>query len=387
MHTVTIPEGISESIPVAGGLPMEAGKSYICTNAFTGSLLMSNWRVMIGDDMWKLSPLLKAVPFEEEKFNPEDNWNGKSIWIKRGGGWGDLLMLTPVIRELKKRWPTCQIHVARGDAYAGIYRGLDITEELLPIEDKRIEWDCILVSFEEWIEGHPEAEKVHMAQHFANKFGIDLDGDHKPDYVTLPEEEAWQVANFPRLGGPRHRIGIQFMASSMYRNYPFMNKIIPMLLANEETEIFLFGAPGQLEMNGEMPPRLTNLTEKKYECDFRRSAAIAKSCDCIVSPDSAMVHLASALGVPYVGLYGPIPPSLRGSGKGGKCIQGMAPCSPCFYHAARPTDFPEGKPCQEAKQCVALAEITPEQVVETVMKLISPIIQLPKKKQGGIILP
>lgn len=385
MHTLTIPEGIAEPIPVTGGRPLGAGQSYVCTNAFTGSLLMTPWRVVIDGEMWALRKLLRADYFNEPEFDPSQNWNGRHIWLMRAAGWGDLLMLTPLIRELKRRWPASIIHVARGDAYAGVFQGLDVIEETIPIELNALPPFAFgFVSFEEWIEGHPAAERIHMAQHFADKLKIDLGGDHQPDYIISEDEEMWRSGHF--LKTVKKRIGIQYMASALYRSYPFIEKVIKLLL-EYDVEVFLFGAKGQLAMKGDLPPGLTNLTDPSLECDFRKSAAVAKSCDCIIAPDSAMVHLASALEIPYVGLYGPIPPQLRGSGKYGKGIQGVAPCSPCFFHANLSDDFPAGMPCQEAGYCVALAQITPEQIVDEALRLASPIIQLPKQGGRSIILP
>lgn len=387
MHTLKIHEGITESIPVAGGKPLESGKTYICTNAFAGSILQANWRVIIGDKMLKLNQVVEARPYQEQVFDLNGDWNNRPVWLMRGGGWGDLLMLTPLVRELQRRWPKIDIHIARGEGYAGVLDGINVTEEKLPIEEGDIPPHGILISYEEWIEGNTDAEHTHMAQHFADKLGITIPGrDYQPSYIISDEETAWANSKFPRVPDIRHRIGVQFMASAMYRTYHQMQDVVTKLLQNNQIEIFLFGATGQLSMKT-TPNRVTNLTEPKYECHFRRSVAVAKTCDCIISPDSAMVHVASALEVPFVGLYGPIPAALRCSGKTGKGLQGTAPCSPCFYHAQRPTDFPANQPCSEKKVCVALEAIKPDEVVEAVMKLISPIIQLQAPAKRGIILP
>jgi len=328
---------------------------------------------MIGDQMWRLRTLIKAMPYEEIPFDPEKDWNGREIWLVRGGGWGDLLMLTPTISELKRRWPKCIIYIATGEGHRGIFKGLDVIEESIPIEMGKIPFSTQVVAFEDWIEGHPAAETTHIAQHFANKLGLDLDGEYRPDFKLQYEEVKWAEKYFPKTN--RKRYGVQYMASALHRTYPFIEEVIALLL--KQGEVFLFGAPGQLQMNKDKVDGLTNLTDPELECTFRRSAAVATTCDCVVSPDSAMVHLASALGVPYVGLYGPIPADLRGSGKEGKGIQGMAECSPCFFHAERPDQFPAGMPCVQARMCVALAQIQPKQIAETAVRLASPIIQIP----------
>lgn len=376
MHLLTIPEGISEPIPVQGGKPLEGGKSYICTNAFTGALLLTPWRVMIGEEMWGLRMLLDVEPYQGDGFDPILDWNNQHIWFMRGGGWGDLLMLTPLIRALKLRWPRIRIHIATGENYRGLFDGLDVIEESIPIEETKV-GGAPLIAFEDWIEGHPGATTTHMAQHFANAMGIDLSGDYRPDYIPKDEETKWAEEKFPKSN--RKRFGVQYMASALYRSYPLTEDVIQLLLSRGH-DVFLFGAVGQLAMAKETTDGLTNLTDPSLECTFRRSAAVAKTCDCIISPDSAMVHLASALEVPYVGLYGPMPANLRGSGKEGKGLQGVAECSPCFFHADRADQFPAGMPCSKAGMCVALAQISPKQIVDTAERLASPIIQLSDRR-------
>jgi hypothetical protein len=51
MHLIKIPEGISAPIPVQGGIPLEAGKEYICTNAFAGSMRLPGGECH-HDEMW-----------------------------------------------------------------------------------------------------------------------------------------------------------------------------------------------------------------------------------------------------------------------------------------------------------------------------------------------
>ena len=136
---------------------------------FYGEMLLSRWRVVIEGQMWSLRLLMKARPVTFFPFDPTRDWNDKHIWLYRGGGWGDLLMLTPTIRELKVRWPKCRIHVACGGDYHSLFEGIDVFTEFLPIPyEQREEIDC-LVEFEELIEGNPAAEHVHMAQLFANQ--------------------------------------------------------------------------------------------------------------------------------------------------------------------------------------------------------------------------
>jgi ADP-heptose:LPS heptosyltransferase len=361
MHVITIPEGISESIPLQGGLPLEAGKEYICTNAFAGLMMLSRWRVVIDGEMWSLRLLMKARPITFFPFDPTKDWNGKHIWLYRGGGFGDLLMLTPLIRELKLRWPKCVVHVACGDQHYDQFDGIDVILESIPIPLKtREEIDC-LVDFEETVEGNPAAEHLHLAQLFASRMGIVLK-DIKPEYHVKFNEAEWAWNRYNRNGLPR--IGIQFMASAFYRSYPDMGKVLIEL--SKKAQVFLFGTPNQVLLK-EPVPNIVNLMEDKLT--YRESAAVASTCKVCVSPDSALVHLCSALDIPCVALYGPFPSALRVTSEHTFSFNGKAPCAPCFFHADAPDQFPAGMPCTEKKRCVALESIDPGLVIEKTLSL------------------
>lgn len=341
---------------------MEGGREYICTNAFAGQVLASRWRVVINGEMWSLRLLMKARPITFSPFDPDRDWNEKHIWLFRGGGWGDLLMLTPTIRELKARWPKCRIHVACGSDYFPLFEDIDVFTEYLPIDhNRRSGIDC-LIDFEELVEGDPSAEREHIAQLFANKLKMTL-FNLKPEYHVNPAELNWARSRYPGKGLPR--IGIQFLASAFYRSYPAMTWVMKGLA--EKAQVFLFGTPGQVKLEKPVE-NVVNLMEDKLT--FRQSAAVLATCDACVAPDSAMVHLCSALDIPCMAIYGPFPSRLRTTSNLTWAFDGKAPCAPCFFHAESPDQFPAGMPCFEKKCCVALESIPPERVVEKALSLV-----------------
>lgn len=313
---------------------------------------------MIKGEMWALNMLLTARPYKEEPFHYSDD-----IWIVRGGGYGDLLMLTPMIRAMKLHRPTATIHVACGRQYHDLFLGMDVITELLPLPITNAYFTSV-ICYEEHIEGHPAAETTHMAQHFANKAGITLT-DITPDYRVHPTELTVAFNRYPPTKRPR--VAVQLLASALYRSYPKMQQVVAEV--SKEADVFLFGLPGQSVLK-EKIPNVTNLME---DClSFRESAAVLSTCDVCIAPDSALVHLCSALDIPCVGLYGPFAAGLRISSNRAVALEGKAPCAPCFFHAGLPTDFPAGMPCEKAGRCVALEAIPVEDVVTTALGLTTP---------------
>jgi len=360
VQILQIPEGITEPIPVNQGRPLLAGQEYICTNAFAGVMLLSKCRVIINGETWSLRKLIRSYSVDFEPFDPNENWNNKHIWLYRGGGWGDLLLLTPLIRELRNRWPDTIIHVACGRRYHELFKGMYVITELLPVP-YHFTIDA-LIEFEDIVEGDPRAETTHMAQLFAGQAGITL-SDIQPNFEITEDEIQWALTTYPRNNLPR--IGIQVMASAFCRTYTQMPTVMTKLA--KKAQVLLFGSPGQIELE-EPIENVINLMSHKLS--FRQSASLVASCDVCVSPDSSLVHVCSALEVPCIGIYGPFPSELRITSPLSFSFNGKAPCAPCFFHADTPEQFPDGMPCFQQKKCVALESISPDSVVDKVLEIV-----------------
>lgn len=373
MQIIQIPEGIEEPIPTYGGLSLEGGMEYLCTNAFAGSLLLSRHPVIIDGKVWSFRKLVRSYSIDFESFDPDEDWNYKDVWLYRGGGWGDLLLLTPLIRELKSHWPYSRIHVACGAAYHCLFKGIDVICEYLPIPyNKNVPIDG-LINFEELVEGDPMAHELNMVQLFARQAGITLTSI-KPDYHVTKSERVDAIERYPDNDLPR--IGIQLLASGFYRTYPQMATVMTKLA--KHAQVFLFGKPGQIELQGNID-NVFNLME--HRLNFRQSAAVISTCDVCVSPDSVLVHLSSALDVPCVGIYGPFPSGLRLTSSLAYAFNGVADCAPCFFHADTPDQFPLDMPCSECKRCVAIESVDPDAVVAKVLELVLNTGTLPGSTQ------
>jgi heptosyltransferase-2 len=97
---------------------------------------------------------------------------------------------------------------------------------------------------------------------------------------------------------------------------------------------------------------LTGLSELQW---------ILGNCAAIVSNDTGTMHLAGALGVQVLSLFGPTSAkSFRPPGKNNRFIEGYAPCSPCYPH---PT-------CQQ-QTCQAMNDIAPAQVIDGLLVMLN----------------
>ncbi len=105
-------------------------------------------------------------------------------------------------------------------------------------------------------------------------------------------------------------------------------------------------------------------------------AAIGR-CSLLLTNDSGPMHIATAVGVPVVTIFGPTHPKLGFSPLGPRDILLHAglPCSPCSLHG-------EKKCILKHRQC--MEQITPEMVLEAIRRVLEGVIsQIPSK--NGVV--
>lgn len=76
------------------------------------------------------------------------------------------------------------------------------------------------------------------------------------------------------------------------------------------------------------------------ECGHSIRAAMTRlaACNAFIGSDSGLMHIAAALGVPTIGLFGPTHPALgfAPAGDDSTCFHAGTYCSPCHRHGAAP---------------------------------------------------
>lgn len=324
-----------------------------------------------------MSPLgANPKPFDDTK-----DWNGKRVLFVRAGGFGDLVLMTPVFREVKRRWPACVLHVSTMSGYGAVLNGLSYVDKTIPYPVPRAEADSYdaWIFFENAIEKNPRAQKVHMTDLFAEitglraKEGLAADGGHpalddnRADYQVSSNETIWVLEQYPRKLGVR-RVCMQVGASAKCRQYPIAQfGQVAEELIEKGWEVFVLGAPGELK--SEAKPNFYNLTAPNLHTTFRQSCAVINNADVFIGNDSALLHIAGALMIPAIGLYGPFPWELRTKyAELTHSFQGKGPCSPCFHHMnpMLGNQFPENCPSGAKGFCQVLGTIDVKRIVSKV---------------------
>jgi heptosyltransferase-2 len=102
----------------------------------------------------------------------------------------------------------------------------------------------------------------------------------------------------------------------------------------------LLGAPSDAPVEREIQDALTEPVASLIGRDTPElMPGVLAALDVLVSADTGTAHLAAALGVATVTLFGPTDPALSSPRGACTAIAGAAPCAPCFY-AHCPIDHP-----------------------------------------------
>lgn len=331
-------------------LGVEKGKCYWMQDSNAGVVLASEIGRMVAHD----------VRVARRRHLPAgDDWKQRLL-IVRVGGFGDLLLLRPSLAKLMDEGH--EVGVSCFPQFRAALKGLNVSFITYPIpEDLNQGWTVI--NLENVIEHGEEARTVPMADLFAQRLDVHP-GSYAVTYPVSDAEREWARGLWKKRGAVK-RIALQVLASAACRTWPAenMQEAVKLMLARN-WQVLLMGAPKEFQIDWEHE-RLINVTADPRVKTFDQSAAVLTTCDGFLGPDSALTHLAGALGIPGIALYGPFPSALRVShAKSIRAIDGAGPCAPCFHHRrALNGDFPEGKPCSQTGKCHVLGSLTAERVV------------------------
>ncbi|MBS1112060.1 MAG: ADP-heptose--LPS heptosyltransferase [Nitrospirae bacterium] len=342
----------------------------------------------------------------------------------RGVNWiGDAVITLPAIRSIRRAFPNAQISLLVKPWVAEIFKGSpDIDEIILYDEqykgvigklklvrtlrrkkfDKAIllqnAFDAALIA---WLAGIPE--RIGYNRDFrgflltkAVPVKNDAAGEHQvhyylslikeaginpvtaEPYIYLSDEEREHARALlnpsPITHHPSPLIGINPGATyGSAKRWPAENfaELIRTIINELDGRVLIFGSPTEAEIADEILKKLetrdselkTHILNMTGKTNLRELTALISECDAFVTNDSGPMHMAAALHVPTVALFGSTDSSATGPfGDGHKVITKKLSCSPCLER-----ECPEG-------HLKCMTEISPEEVFSALKDL------LPKEK-------
>ncbi len=283
------------------------------------------------------------------------------------GGIGDFLMMTAGLRELRAMRAPRPVLLAIPRRFFPLFEGnddvrlMDIDGNFDPQAYR--EWlnltDCPAARVESRTAPAVTSNRIEL---FARGLGITgarlKTMNRRPRYTVCDAERKWRDQFFADRGlHGAFVVGVQPRTDEAYRDVPHMRQIVELLA--RERSVLVFGA---------MSPEDTDDPHviQAQGLDLRRSFALASGCDVLVTPDSAFFHLAGALDLPCVGLFGPTDGRVRGQDYPRARVldaRKTLPCIPCWRNELTPCGLTGLRPS------ACLGEIAPEDVVRSVHEL------------------
>jgi len=286
------------------------------------------------------------------------------ILISRSGGYGDLLMLAPILTKLQSM-NVHTIGVCCHDRYRdALPPGIIHHSYPMPLEDARAY--STRYDLERVIEN---TRSEHPIDVMAAMLEVTLADEEKVANLEVPAKlQLWARYKYPRLTGKR-RVGIQIEAGAECRTFPrdCMREVIDLLL-RKDWQVYLFASPQHPPIKN-LPSMCVDVTGGKPDFTFMETCAVMQTCDVMLTPDSGLCHAAGSMRIPAVALFGSFPwmirtkyyPTVR-------ALSGNLACAPCF-HDPKTGVWPVNGPCRSTERCEALAQIAPKRICSMVERM------------------
>lgn len=340
-----------------------------------------------------------ALPpgFPPERLQPFRILVRSSNWL------GDAVMTTPAVQAIRRGRPDARVSVLARGKLAEYWERVAGVDEVIRIEPRDSVWrvaakirgrfdvavvlpNSIRTGLEVWLAGiprrvgrvaggrgwllnqpapvprkkgkanakgkpRPASHQVYHYLEIARSIGALVEEEPQagpesffrtPALAPLPPQPSLEAA-----GGTPWRIGLcpgaEYGSAKRWFPERFAEVVREVSRQRPDCQWLLFGAAGDTAVGAEIAAKLkgsgacvTNLIGQTTLGELIERLA---TCRLLLSNDTGTMHLAAALGVPTVALFGSTEPRLTGPlGPGHRVVRHQVECSPCFLREC-PLDF------------------------------------------------
>src|SRR4030067_2066103 len=316
----------------------------------------------------------------------------KKILIRCTNWIGDAVLTMPALAAVRQKFPDAEISILVKPWVAGLFENSPDIDRIIIYDDKKYSRLCGKRKLVSDLKKH----KFDMAILFQNAFeaaflsflagipvryGYNTDGrgmllTHKikPSDETLKKHQVWYYLDLLKPMGitieePELSLKIENKNKTAASNVLKKNrikkdeliigintgasygpakrwlpdryaKLAEMLIERYNARIILFGSKDDKEVANEIASlsshKLINLAGKT---SLSEATATIERCRLFITNDSGLMHIAAALNVPVIAIFGSTSPERTGPyGKGHHIIYKNVECSPCLKREC-PTDF------------------------------------------------
>ncbi|HNW39031.1 MAG TPA: lipopolysaccharide heptosyltransferase II [Candidatus Omnitrophota bacterium] len=213
------------------------------------------------------------------------------------------------------------------------------------------------------LDQHPQIDPVTHQFRILKMLGIDLLNNSLELWPSAEDQKTVdELFNAQWLSQAQKVVGINISASKRWNTKLWPMEYLIVLceeLGLKDIRVVITGTQEDQALANMLINSLKN-TKVINACgktNINELAVLIKKCQVFISADSSPLHIASAVGTPFIALFGPtdsrrhLPP-----GKNYIVLNKHLPCSPCYKSKCR------------TKRC--MVQISPAEVFEAVMKLL-----------------
>ena len=316
---------------------------------------------------------------------------------------GDVLFTTPAIAALKRRYPRAKIIAVTAANVAPILQHNPNIQEILVRRTRGFFETCKLAaclrqhgtdivaifsysSFRlgllAWLSGarrrigfhcapiklfltdctinDPSIHQIETYLRVASLAGAS--GSLSPPQMFLTDDEKAWAKSFLESRGVKDEVVVGLNPGGTVlpnRWFPERFAAVSDMLADEGLKVIIFGSKTEISLAKQIADQMrSSPIIAAGETDLRQLASLIAACDIFISGDTGPLHMADALGVPSIGIYGPADPARTRPVDGRSIvIRREFPCGPCWRH---PT-------CQNLD---CLRAIQPSEVFQAILDLV-----------------
>lgn len=316
--------------------------------------------------------------WRKPKFDEQDI---RSILVSRFRFLGDVILTTPVLRNLRLRFPKAAIAYLTEEPYAPVLennpyleriftlrrqggfihqvrllhqlrkRKFDLAIDLLGIPRSAL---LLRLTGARWrVGGNFRGRRLlythridrvdeplsAVAHHLLSLKALGFDPQpYAPEVHVTPEERAWARGYLIARGLNRDSplVGLHPGASWPNKMWPWERfAALAERIVGDGGQVLITQGPGEESLARQVLDRCPRGVVLCERLSLRRLAALLQQLDVYVANDSGVMHLAAAVGTRTVGIFGPSEPEIwfpHESGKGHQAVCKSIWCRPCHQN-------------------------------------------------------
>lgn len=293
-----------------------------------------------------------------------------NIVIRMPNWLGDLVMATPMIEEIKIKWPTSHLTALCKDPLLPLLEGHPSINALLPLSKaehiqadlgilltnsfssawhffknrikKRIGYrnECRSFLLTDPKPFPKERGNEHLVDTYKRLLDVPFSPSHPKLFIT-PQEKIHAKQTLKNYGIPENvtLIGVNPTAAYGPAKCWLPERFRELTTRFTDCYFLYFGDPsGQAQVAEICKGLSASVLNLAGKTTLRELMALIAECDAFLTNDSGPMHLAAALRTPLLALFGSTNEIATGPYHCGEIIHKHVPCSPCYKRVC-PIDF------------------------------------------------